>query len=67
MHGGAEIEAVQLSADPRRDVLLDGRARTHDLIISIGPNDTRPLNAQLASEIRKAVNGGNGAQLTPQQ
>jgi hypothetical protein len=37
------------------------RTRTHDLIITIGPNNTNTLNAHLASQIGQAVSGANAA------
>jgi hypothetical protein len=58
---------VQVSANTTGTFFGTGRTRTHDLIITIGPNDTRTLDAHLASEIGQAVSGANGARLTPQQ
>ena len=49
---------VQVSANTSGTFYSAGRTRTHDLIITIGPNDTRTLNAHLASEIGQAVSGG---------
>lgn len=43
-----------------------GRTRMHDLIITIGPNDTRTLNSHLASQIGQA-SGATGPRLTPQE
>lgn len=48
---------VQVSANASGTFLASGRTRTHDLIITIGPSDSRTLNAHLASEIGQAVNG----------
>jgi hypothetical protein len=36
-----------------------GRIRTHDLIITIGPNNQQTLNTHLASQIGNAVSNGN--------
>lgn len=52
---------VQVSANTSGTFFSTSRTRTHDLIITIGPNDGRTLNAHLASEIGQAVSGGNGA------
>ena len=57
---------VQVSANTTGTFFSTGRTRTHDLIITIGPNDTRSLNAHLASEIGQAVSGGNSALLKQQ-
>jgi hypothetical protein len=58
---------MQVSANTSGTFFSTGRTRTHDLIITIGPNDQRSLFSHLASEIGQAVSGGNGARLTPQQ
>jgi hypothetical protein len=58
---------VQVSANGSGTFFSTGRTRTHDLIITIGPNDQRSLYAHLASQIGQAVSGGNGARVTPQQ
>jgi hypothetical protein len=50
---------VNISANTTGTLFGAGRTRTHDLIITIGPNDTRTLYAHLASEIGQAVSGGN--------
>jgi hypothetical protein len=41
-----------------------GRTRTHDLIITIGPNNQQTNNSHLASQIGNAVSNGNRALLT---
>jgi len=58
---------VQVSANASGTLFAAGRTRTHDLIITIGPNDQRSLDAHLASEIGQAVSGANSALLSPQQ
>jgi hypothetical protein len=55
---------VQVSANTSGTFFSTSRTRTHDLIITIGPNDGRTLSAHLASQIGQAVSGGNSA-LTP--
>jgi hypothetical protein len=40
-----------------------GRTRTHDLIITIGPNNQQTNNSHLASQIGNAVSNGNRALL----
>ena len=52
---------VQVSANASGTFFSAGRTRTHDLIITIGPDDGRTLSAHLASQIGQAVSGGNGA------
>ena len=54
---------VQVSANSSGTFFSTGRTRTHDLIITIGPNDKRTLDAHLASEIGQAVSGGNRGRL----
>jgi len=54
---------VRISANTSGTLFAAGRTRTHDLIITIGPNDQRTLDAHLASEIGQAVSGGNGARM----
>lgn len=44
-----------------------GRTRTHDLIITIGPNKTSTTNSHLASQIGQAVSSGNRSLLTAPQ
>jgi hypothetical protein len=56
---------VQVSANSSGTFFSTGRTRTHDLIITIGPNDKRTLDAHLASEIGQAVSGGNSPLLMP--
>jgi hypothetical protein len=58
---------VQVSANMSGTFFSTGRTRTHDLIITIGPDDNRTLYSHLASEIGQAVSGSNGARLTPLQ
>jgi hypothetical protein len=58
---------VRVSANTSGTFFSTGRTRTHDLIITIGPNDQRTLTAHLASEIGQAVSGANGALPTGQQ
>jgi hypothetical protein len=57
---------ARFSANTAGTFFSTGRTRTHDLIITIGPSDTRTLYAHLASEIGQAVSGANGARLAPQ-
>jgi hypothetical protein len=53
---------VRVSANTGNSPLFAAnRTRTHDLIITIGPYDTKTLNAHLASQIGQAVSGGNAA------
>jgi hypothetical protein len=40
-----------------------GRTRTHDLIVTIGPNNQQTNNSHLASQIGNAVSSGNRALL----
>jgi uncharacterized membrane protein YgcG len=47
---------VQVSANTSGTFFATGRTRTHDLVITIGPNDNLTLNAHLASQIGQAVN-----------
>jgi hypothetical protein len=56
---------VQVTGNTAGPFFSTGRTRTHDLIITIGPNDTRSLNAHLAAEIGQAVSGANGSRLAP--
>jgi hypothetical protein len=42
-----------------------GRTRTHDLIITIGPNTTQTNNSHLASQIGNAVSNANRALIAP--
>lgn len=56
---------VQVSANTSGSFFAAGRTRTHDLIITIGPNDMQSLNAHLAAEIGQAVSGATGARLSP--
>lgn len=58
---------VQVTANTSGTFFSTGRTRTHDLIITIGPKDTRTLNAHLASEIGQAVSAGNSTLLRPSQ
>jgi hypothetical protein len=58
---------VQVSANTAGTFFSTGRTRTHDLIITIGPNDNQSLNAHLAAEIGQAVSGANGVRLAPPQ
>ena len=51
---------IQVSANTTGTFFSTGRTRTHDLIITIGPNDQLSLNAHLAAEIGQAVSGANG-------
>lgn len=43
--------------------LAEGRTRTHDLIITVGPRNTQTDYANLALQIGQAVSGGNRAAL----
>jgi len=52
---------VQVNANTSGTFFSTGRTRTHDLIITIGPNDQGTLFAHLASEIGQAVSAGNQA------
>jgi hypothetical protein len=52
---------VKVSANTAGTFFSTGRTRTHDLIVTIGPQDTRTLFAHLASQIGQAVSGGNQA------
>jgi hypothetical protein len=54
---------VNISANPTGTLFSTGRTRTHDLIITIGPNDDNTVNSHLASQIGQAVSGGNAAVL----
>jgi hypothetical protein len=58
---------VKVSANSSGTFFSTGRTRTHDLIITIGPNDARTLNAHLASEIGQAVSAGDRTLLIQQQ
>jgi hypothetical protein len=57
---------VNVSANTSGTFFSAGRTRTHDLIITIGPDDQRTLSSHWASEIGQAVSGANGARLIPQ-
>jgi hypothetical protein len=51
---------VNVSANTGNTPLLNlGRTRTHDLIITIGPNNQQTNNSHLASQIGNAVSSGN--------
>lgn len=54
---------VEVSANATGTLFAAGRTRTHDLIITIGPNDNRTLYSHLASQIGQAVSGGNASQM----
>lgn len=56
---------VNVSANTSGTFFFAGRTRTHDLIITIGPNDTRSIYSHLASQIGQAVSGGNSSLLMP--
>jgi hypothetical protein len=58
---------VNVSANTSGTFFSTGRTRTHDLIITIGPNDQRTLFTHLASQIGQAVSGGNSTLMIPQQ
>ncbi|MGX1350416.1 hypothetical protein AB7M49_003992 [Bradyrhizobium elkanii] len=55
---------VKFSANTSGDFFSVGRTRTHDLIITIGPNDSTTLDAHLASQIGNAVSNSNRALLS---
>jgi hypothetical protein len=57
----------RISANTTGTLFSAGRTRTHDLIITIGPQDQKTLFAHLASQIGQAVSGGNSALMLPQQ
>jgi hypothetical protein len=58
---------VRVSANSGSSPFLGvGRTRTHDLIITIGPNTTQTDNAHLASQISAGVGSANRAALTGQ-
>jgi hypothetical protein len=50
---------LRVSANTTGNLLSLGRTRTHDLIITIGPNNQQTLNTHLASQIGNAVSNGN--------
>jgi hypothetical protein len=52
---------LRVSANTTGNLLSLGRTRTHDLIITIGPNNQQTLNTHLASQIGNAVSNGNQA------
>jgi hypothetical protein len=52
---------VKFSANTSGDFFSAGRTRTHDLIITIGPNDQTTLQSHLASQIGNAVSNSNRA------
>ena len=56
---------VNISANTSGTFFSTGRTRTHDLILTIGPNDTTTIYSHLASQIGQAVSGGNTSLLTP--
>jgi hypothetical protein len=56
---------VNISANASSTLFSAGRTRTHDLIITIGPDDTGTLFSHLSSEIGQAVSGANGARMSP--
>lgn len=58
---------LRYSANTSGTFFAAGRTRTHDLIITIGPNDQATLYSHLASQIGQAVSAGNGALMLPQQ
>jgi hypothetical protein len=55
---------VKFSANTAGDFFTVGRTRTHDLIITIGPNDATTLDSHLASQIGNAVSNSNRAILS---
>jgi hypothetical protein len=58
---------VNISANTTGNFFSTGRTRTHDVIITIGPNDNNTIYSHLASQIGQAVSGGNSALLLPHQ
>lgn len=50
---------VKVSVNGSNPLFTAGRVRTHDLIVTIGPNDKNTENAHLASQIGQAVSAGN--------
>jgi hypothetical protein len=53
---------VKISGNTAASPLLNlSRTRTHDLIITIGPNSTATDNHQLASEITSGINKANNS------
>jgi hypothetical protein len=52
---------LRVTANTSGSLLSLGRTRTHDLIITIGPNNQQTLNTHLASQIGNAVSNGNQA------
>jgi hypothetical protein len=52
---------LRVSANTTGSLLGLGRTRTHDVIITIGPNNQLTLNTHLASQIGNAVSNGNQA------
>jgi hypothetical protein len=58
---------VKLSANTGSNPLFaTGRTRTHDLIITMGPETEQTANAHLASQIGNAVANANRAIIAPQ-
>ena len=56
---------VRFSANTASSPLFNvGRTRTHDLIITIGPNSNATDNVHLANQIGSAVSNANRAALT---
>lgn len=55
---------VRFSANTSGDFFSLGRTRIHDLIITIGPNDSTTLDSHLASQIGNAVSNSNRAVLS---
>jgi hypothetical protein len=57
---------VRVSANTGSAPLFSvGRTRTHDVIITIGPNNQATANTHLASQIGNAVSNGNRSSITP--
>jgi hypothetical protein len=55
---------VKVSANSSSPFFNTGRTRTHDLIITIGPNSQQTNNSHLAAQIGNAVSNANRALIT---
>jgi hypothetical protein len=52
---------INVSANTSGNFFSAGRTRTHDLIITIGPDDQRTLLSHWASEVGQSVSGASAA------
>jgi len=57
---------VRVSANNNAPFFSTGRTRTHEVIITIGPNNETSANTQLSSKIGQAVSAGNRTSLGTQ-